>query len=76
MSDELVAADIKVGLVALTLDEAMARLHSTHRSPQGWDFDWRACIASTLCQNASTLLDGCELEMAAARVLRGEEATP
>ncbi len=67
--------DIKVGLVALTLDEAMARLHSGH-DPRKVDPDWRTCRTSTLCGEASQLLDDCELEMAAARVARGETEEP
>lgn len=68
----LTPPDVKAGLLALTLDEAMQRLHNSHRSPQLWDFNWRACRTSTLCGNASRLLDDCELEMAAARMERGE----
>lgn len=63
--------DVKVGLLALTLDEAMARLHSAH-DPRRVDPNWRACCTSTLCGEASRLLDDCELETAAARMARGE----
>jgi hypothetical protein len=63
--------DVKAGLLALTLDEAMARLHSVH-DPRKVDPTWRTCRTSTLCGEASRLLDDCELEMAAARMARGE----
>ncbi len=60
--------DVKVGLVALALDEAMARLHAGHARGERW----RSCRVSTRCQEASALLDSCELEMMAARMERGE----
>jgi hypothetical protein len=67
----VVSPEVKAGLVALTLDEAMCRLHRTHdRMPGGTA--WRDCGVSTLCGEASRLLDDCELEMAAARIERGE----
>jgi hypothetical protein len=55
--------DVKAGLLALTLGEAMARLHSVH-DPLTVDPNWRICRTSTLCGEASRLLDDCELEMA------------
>lgn len=67
----LTPPDVKAGLLALTLDDAMARLHLSH-GPLGVHRSWRTCVTSTLCGEASRLLDDCELEMAAARVERGE----
>jgi hypothetical protein len=69
--EPVTSPDVKVGLVALTLDEAMGRLHNGHSTDERGDA-WRRCVVSTLCGEASRLLDGCELEMVAARMERGE----
>ena len=66
--------DILAGLLALTLDDAMQRLHNVHdltRKP------WTKCPRSTLCREAAVLYERPETQLAlvAAIYARGELPT-
>lgn len=67
MSDDKIpvtAPDVLAGMLAITLDKAMQRLHNGH-TPGPWT-EWTTCTVSTLCRNAAGLFEAPETQLAIA----------